>query len=59
MLSFVREIVRVIRAISVDIDQSKAVIAEDTPVAVDAVGKVSERHAIHSAVFTIEIVYSS
>jgi hypothetical protein len=53
---FLREVIRVIPAISVDIDQCEAMIAEDTSVAVDAVGKIPKRHAVHLALFAIQAV---
>jgi hypothetical protein len=39
-----------------DIDQCKAVIAEDTSVAVDAVGDIPKRHAVHLALFAIKTI---
>ena len=55
-LSFLREVIGVIPAISVDVDQCEAVIAEDTSVAVDAVGEIPKRHAVHLALFAIKTV---
>lgn len=55
-LSFLREVIGVIPAISVDVDQGEAVIAEDTSVAVDAVGEIPKRHAVHLALFAIKAV---
>src|ERR1700737_5213877 len=55
-LSFLREVIGVIPAISVDVDQCEAVIAEDTSVAVDAVGEIPKRHAVHLALFAIKAV---
>ena len=54
--AFLREVISVIPAIRVDVDQCKAVIAEDTPIALDAVGKISKRHAVHRALFAIKVV---
>jgi hypothetical protein len=55
-LSFLREEIGVIPAISVDVDQCEAVIAEDTSVAMDAVGEIPKRHAVHLALFAIQAV---
>src|SRR6201993_3619070 len=55
-LSFLREVIGVIPAVSVDVNQCEAVIAEDTPVAVDAVGEIPKRHAVHLTVFAIKAV---
>jgi hypothetical protein len=52
--SFLREVIGVIPAISVNVDQCEAVIAEDTSVAVDAVGEIPKRHAVHLALFAIK-----
>lgn len=54
--AFLREVVGVIPAVSVDIDQREAVIAEDTSVAVDAAGEIPKRHAVHLALFAIKAV---
>jgi hypothetical protein len=51
-----RQLIGVLPAISVDVDQCEAVIGEDTPVAVDAVGEVPKRHAVHLALFAIKAV---
>ena len=50
-LSFLREVIGVIPAIGVDVNQCETVIVEDTSVAVDTVGKISNRHAVHLALF--------
>lgn len=55
-LSFLREVIGVVPAISVDVDQCETVIAEDTSVAVDAVGEIPKRYAVHLALFAIEAV---
>jgi hypothetical protein len=55
-LAFLREVIGVIPAISVDVDPCEAVIAEDTSVAVDAVGEIPKRHAVHLALFAIKAV---
>src|ERR1700730_19130595 len=54
--SFLREVTAVIPAISVDVDQCEAVISEDASVAVDAVGEIPKRHAVHLALFAIKAV---
>ena len=54
--SFFREVIGVVPAISVDVDQCEAVITEDTSVAVDAVGEIPKRHAVHLALFAIKAV---
>lgn len=53
-LSFLREVIGVVPGISVDVGQCEAVIAEDTSVAVDAVGEIPKRHAVHLALFAIK-----
>jgi len=55
-LSFFREVIRVISAINVDVDQGEAVIAEYASVAVDAVGEIPKRHAVHLALFAVKTV---
>src|ERR1039458_9319718 len=55
-LSFLRDVIGVIPAINVDVDQCEAVIAKDTSVAVDAVGEIPKRHAVHLALFAIKAV---
>jgi len=55
--SFLRQIVRVIAAVSMDAKQCKAMIAEDRPVIVDAVGKIPEGHAMHGAHFALQTVH--
>ena len=55
-LSFLRDVIGVIPAINVDVDQFEAVIAKDTSVAVEAVGEIPERHAVHLALFGIKAV---
>jgi hypothetical protein len=40
----------------VDVSQCEAVIAEDTSVAVDAVGEIPKCHAVHLALFATEAV---
>src|SRR5215469_7469942 len=55
--SFLRQIVGVIAAIGMDAKQCKAVIAEDASIITDAVGKISEDHAIHGAHFALETAH--
>lgn len=55
-LSFLRQIIGVVPAISVDVDQCEAVIAENTSVAVDAVREIPKRHAVHLALFAVKAV---
>jgi hypothetical protein len=42
-----------------DVDQSEAMIAEDTPVVLNAVGEKPKLHAVHLALFSIEAVLVS
>ena len=54
LVRFLREVIGVIPAVSVYVNQRQVVIAEDTSVAVDAVGEVSKRHIIHLALFRLK-----
>ena len=38
------------------VDQCETVVAEDTSVAVDAVGEIPKRHAVHLSLFAIKAV---
>src|SRR3954471_4083602 len=53
-LAFLRQVVSVIPAVSMDINQCEPVIAEDTSVAVGAVGEIPKRDAVHLILFGIE-----
>ena len=55
-LSSLRDVIGVISAVSVDVNQCEAVFAEDTSVAVNAVGEIPKRHAVHLALFAIKVV---
>ncbi len=51
---FLREVIGVIPTISVDVNQCEAVVAEDTSVILDAVGKIAESYSVHLALFAIK-----
>jgi hypothetical protein len=55
-LGFLCEVIGVIPVVSMDVNQCEIVIAEDTPVVVDAVGKIPKWHAVHHALFAIKAV---
>ena len=55
-LSSLRDVIGVISAVSVDVNLCEAVFAEDTSVAVNAVGEIPKRHAVHLALFAIKVV---
>jgi hypothetical protein len=57
--AFLRQIVKVIARIRMDVSQCEAVISEDASVVVDAEGKIAEHHAIHRVLFAVEAVYVS
>src|SRR5690242_11346711 len=54
--AFLREVIGVIPAISVDINQCEVVIAEDLSVAFDAVGEIPKRYTVHFALFGIKAI---
>lgn len=45
-----------IPSVSADVNQWEAVVAEDTSIAVDAVGEIPKRHAVHLALFAVKAV---
>jgi hypothetical protein len=55
-IGFLREVMGIIPTISVYVDQCETVVAEDTSVAVDAVGEIPKRHAVHLSLFAIKAV---
>jgi hypothetical protein len=55
-LTFSREVIDVIPAISVDVEQREGVIAEDASVVIDAVGEIPKHPAVHLALFAIKAV---
>jgi hypothetical protein len=57
--AFLRQIVKVIARIRMDVSKCEAVISEDASVIVDAEGKIAEHHAIHRVLFAVEAVYVS
>jgi len=57
--AFLRQIVGVIPAVGVHVNQCEAVIGEDMSVAVNAVREIPKRHAVHRALFGIEAVFVS
>jgi hypothetical protein len=53
------EVIRILSAVSVDINQCKAVLAENASVAVGTVGEISKRHPVHRSFFGVKAVLVS